>query len=110
MGYNAPEWAISFMGSIMNNNVNTGIYITNAAEACLYQAEHSEAEVIVCETAEHLKRFTVNLDKYARVKAFVVWGETALPDGVDAARFFLWQDFLKLGETAVSNEIIDAKM
>ena len=54
MGFNSPEWAIAFMGSIMNNNVNTGIYITNQAEACLYQADHSEAEVIVCETYEHL--------------------------------------------------------
>jgi len=38
MGYNSPEWAIAFNGSMMNNNVNTGIYITNQAEACLYQA------------------------------------------------------------------------
>ena len=29
MGFNAPEWAISFMGGIMNNQVTTGIYITN---------------------------------------------------------------------------------
>ena len=36
MGFNAPEWAISFIGGIMNNNLNTGIYITNTADACLY--------------------------------------------------------------------------
>ena len=36
MGFNAPEWAIAYIGSILNNNVNTGIYITNTAEACLY--------------------------------------------------------------------------
>ena len=64
MGFNAPEWAIAYIGSILNNNVNTGIYITNTAEACLYQATHSNAEVIVVENAEHLKKFTVNLDKY----------------------------------------------
>ena len=38
MGFNSPEWAISFFGSIMNSMVCTGIYITNQAEACLYQA------------------------------------------------------------------------
>ena len=43
MGFNAPEWAISFIGGIMNNNVNTGIYITNQADAVLYQTKHSEA-------------------------------------------------------------------
>jgi long-chain-fatty-acid--CoA ligase ACSBG len=36
MGYNAPEWGISCCGAIMNNNVFTGIYITNGPEACLY--------------------------------------------------------------------------
>ena len=66
--------------------------------------------MIVCETAEHLKRFTVNLDQYSRVKAFVIWGETTLPEGLDGARFFLWADFLKLGEPAVNTEVIMAKM
>ena len=36
MGFNSPEWAMAFMGGIMNNQVITGIYITNQAEACLY--------------------------------------------------------------------------
>ena len=109
MGFNSPEWAIAFIGSMMNNNVNTGIYITNQADACLYQAQHSEAEVIVVETAEHLKRFTVNLDKYDRVKAFVIWGETTLPEGVSGPRFHLWRDFLQIGQT-VKDDIINVKM
>ena len=75
MGFNAPEWAIAFIGGILNNQVNTGIYGTNAPDACLYQVEHSEAEVIVVETAAHLARFTTNIGKYDQVKAFVVYGE-----------------------------------
>ena len=109
MGFNAPEWAIAFMGGIMNNQCNTGIYITNQADACLYQATHSDAEVIVVETAEHLKRFTCNLDKYDSVKAFVIWGESTLPEGVSGPRFFLWKDFLQTGES-VSDDIILGKM
>ena len=54
MGFNSPEWVIAFIGSMLNNNVNTGIYITNQADACLYQAQHSEAEVICVETVEQL--------------------------------------------------------
>ena len=54
MGFNSPEWVIAFVGSMLNNNVNTGIYITNQADACLYQAQHSEAEVICVETVEQL--------------------------------------------------------
>lgn len=52
MGFNSPEWAISYYGSMMHNNVVSGVYTTNGAEACLYQAEHSEAQVIVVETLE----------------------------------------------------------
>ena len=109
MGFNAPEWAIAFIGSILNNQVNTGIYITNQADACLYQATHAEAEVIVVETAEHLKRFTVNLDKYDKVKAFVVWGENTLPEGAAGPRFFLWRDFIQSGQ-AVKDDVVVAKM
>ena len=36
MANNAPEWAISFMGSIGANCVASGVYITNLPEACLY--------------------------------------------------------------------------
>ena len=109
MGFNSPEWAIGFIGGIMNNQVNTGIYITNQAEACLYQADHSEAEVILVESAEHLARFTVNLNKYERVKAFVVWGEPSLPEGAVGPRFYLWKDFLQTG-LSVKDEVILAKM
>ena len=99
MGVNSPEWVISYIGSIFNNQVNTGIYITNQADACLYQATHAEATVIVVETANHLSCFTANLEKYSAVKAFVVWGETTLPEGIATSdpRFFLWKDFLEIG-------------
>ena len=65
--------------------------------------------MIVVETAEHLKRFTVNLDKYDRVKAFVVWGEPTLPADVSGPRFLLWKDFLQTG-LSVKDDVITAKM
>ena len=109
MGFNSPEWAVAFMGSIMYETVSSGIYITNAPEACLYQATHSEAEIIVVETLDHLKRFTVNLDKLPKVKAFVVWGEETLPAEFQGSRYFLWKDFLKIGNH-IGDDIIAKKM
>jgi long-chain-fatty-acid--CoA ligase ACSBG len=50
--FNSPEWCISFIGSLIANCVISGVYITNTPEACVYQAEHSEAEVIVVDTLE----------------------------------------------------------
>jgi long-chain-fatty-acid--CoA ligase ACSBG len=50
MGFNSPEWAIAMNGAIMHNNVVSGVYTTNGEDANLYQAEHSEAQVIVVDT------------------------------------------------------------
>jgi long-chain-fatty-acid--CoA ligase ACSBG len=52
MGHNAPEWVIAFMGGVTYNGVVSGVYPTNNADACLYQAEHSEAELIVVDSME----------------------------------------------------------
>jgi len=41
MGFNSPEWAISVMGSVLHNNIFSGVYTTNADQACQYQAENS---------------------------------------------------------------------
>lgn len=43
IGFNAPEWAIAFFGTIFANCIASGVYTTNSAEACYYQAHHSEA-------------------------------------------------------------------
>ena len=49
------------------------------------------------------------MDKYDRVKAFVIWGESSLPEDALGNRFFLWKDFVKIGK-AVKDEVIFAKM
>lgn len=36
----------------MYNTIVSGVYPTNNADACLYQAEHSEAELIVVDSIE----------------------------------------------------------
>lgn len=36
MGFNAPEWAIAYYGSILRNCPCSGVYITNGADACKY--------------------------------------------------------------------------
>jgi long-chain-fatty-acid--CoA ligase ACSBG len=105
MGFNSPEWAISFFGGIMNNMVGTGIYSTNAPEACMYQADHSESEIVCVETNEYLKRF--DLTKLPRVKAFVVWGEKELPKDTKDSRFYLWNDFLKIGADVKDTVIME---
>lgn len=107
MGFNSPEWVFAFIGGVMYNCVGTGIYSTNAPEACQYQVDHSEAEIVCVENNDMLKRFTTSLDKFPRVKAFVIWGESELPKDTKDSRFYLWKDFMKLGNDVADKVILE---
>ena len=95
MGFNSPEFVFAFIGGLLYNCVCTGIYSTNAADACVYQVEHSDTEIVVVESNDMLKRFLLNLDKLPKIKAIVVWGENKLIS--EDSRIYLWKDFIKLG-------------
>lgn len=82
MGFNSPEWAIAHYGSIFHNNVVSGVYATNGADACQYQAEHSSAQVIVVETLAQLKTYMGLVDRLPEVKAIVCWGEEKIPEDI----------------------------
>lgn len=98
MGNNSPEWAISFYGGILANNVVSGVYITNGSDACQYQAEHSEAQVIVTDTLLHLETYLEILHMLPEVKAVVCYGIQQIPAKyAQDKRLYLWNDFLKLG-------------
>ena len=52
LGFNSPEWMISFYGSIFGFYLPAGVYTTNQPEACHYITEHSDCEVVVLENKE----------------------------------------------------------
>ena len=62
MGSNTPEWVLSCMADIMNNCIVTGIYTTNSPDACSYQINHAEVEIVFCDKADHLRRVMANID------------------------------------------------
>lgn len=78
------------------------MYTTNASDSCLYVAEHSDAEIIVLEDKNQLKKYEAVIDKLKNVKAFVLWEEKPL-SGSDP-RVYYWDDFLELGRNKVSDE------
>ena len=80
MGFNSPEWAICYYGSIFHNNVVSGVYITNGPKACHYQADNSEAQVICVDTLEQLNLYMGIVDQLPLVKAVVAWGIDKIPD------------------------------
>ena len=106
MGHNSPEWVIAFMGTSLFNCVASGVYPTNNAEACLYQADHSEAELIVVDSVEQLKKYVSILPKLPNIKAIVVYNIDNLPkEYATNSKVFLWDDFLLLGK-GVADDII----
>ena len=109
-GFNSPEWAISFFGGILHNNVSSGVYQTNTPEVRVYQALNSEAQVIVVDNLEQLKIYHSILDQLPEVKAVVAWLVDKIPqEYADDKRIHTWNDFLKLGKD-VKDEVTDAIM
>lgn len=98
MGFNSPEWVIAFYGGIFHNNVVSGVYATNGADACQYQAEHSEAQVVLVDTLPLLKIYLSVLDQLPEVKAVVAWGIDEIPADIKKdSRVYLYKDFMQLG-------------
>ena len=106
MGYNSPEWAIAYHGAIFHNNVVSGVYVTNGASACQYQAEHSEAEVIVVDNLEQLKIYVGILPQLPKVKAIVAWGIDPIPEDIAKdSRIMTFKAFMEAGKS-VADEVV----
>lgn len=85
----------------------SGVYTTNGAEACLYQAEHSEAQVIVVESLSQLKMYYGLLEKLPIIKALIAWGNFAIPDEISKdSRIYTFKSFLDLGKS-IEDAVID---
>ena len=96
IGFNSPEWAIAFFGPMFANVIPSGVYTTNAADACFYVADHSEAEVIVVENKVQLAKYESILKDLPRVKAIVVYADS-VPEG-SSSIVMTWEKFMGLGK------------
>ena len=91
MGHNSPEWAIAFNGGIHYNCISSGVYPTNNAEACLYQAEHSKCELVVVDSIDQLKKYHVNWVKLPKIKGIVVYNIDSIPAPyANEKKIFTW--------------------
>merc|ERR1712106_701469 len=61
LGFNAPEWHISAVATVIAGGLTAGIYTTNSIDATRYVAEHSRANIMVVEDEE----------QYAKIEA--IW-------------------------------------
>jgi len=63
--------------------------------------------VIVVDNLENLKKYEQNADKLPRVKAYVLFDVTEIPNKKE--NYYIWKEFLELG-ASVPNEVIEKKM
>mmetsp|Transcript_7356 Transcript_7356/g.7207 ORF Transcript_7356/g.7207 Transcript_7356/m.7207 type:complete len:441 (+) Transcript_7356:18-1340(+) len=106
IGFNSPEWILSYAGSALANCIPTGIYTTSGTETCHYIADHSEAELIVAQNESHLMKYLKVIDKLPKIKAFVVYWPTGnLKEISSPVPIYNWTEFLDLGVNVDPGEV-----
>ncbi|EAR97244.2 acyl-CoA synthetase (AMP-forming)/AMP-acid ligase II (macronuclear) [Tetrahymena thermophila SB210] len=100
IGFNSPEWVISFYGSIFGYYLPVGVYTTNGPEACQYVAENSDCEVVIVENQTHLDKYLKVLDKLPLLKYIVVYNDTIknVPENC-RVKVFTWDQFMSHGRS-----------
>src|SRR5437868_5967842 len=94
---NVPEWPVCDIGAISAGGVGCGLYTTSSAEQCRYIIEHSDAEVVVVDTAAQLEKILSVREGLPKVSVFVCLDEEAARGREGVVSF---ADFLRLGRSA----------
>lgn len=93
LGFNSPEWFIADLGAIFAGGIAVGIYTTNSAEACLYCAKSSRANIIVVEDETQLQKILSVRSEICDLKAIVQYsGKPSHPDVIS------WKRLMEIGE------------
>lgn len=106
LGFNAPEWHITYMGAVYAGGLGTGIYATNTPEACQYVLEDSASNVVVVENNAQLQKIVAVWDNLPHLKAVVQYtGDVA----IRRDNIYSWEEMLKLGND-VPDSALDERL
>jgi long-chain-fatty-acid--CoA ligase ACSBG len=108
LGFNSPEWFISYMATIMAGGISVGIYTTNNKETCQYIANDCKAQLFFCENSKQLQKITQDKDRLNNLKAIVQY----IPESVQpispehkTSGVISWEDFLEIGKDVSDEEL-----
>lgn len=102
LGFNSPEWFISYIGAIFAGGKATGIYTTNSPEACEYVLSDCQANVIVVENHAQLQKILKVWDSLPHLKAIVQYtGDVA----ERRENIYSWSEFLALAQDIKDEEL-----
>jgi long-chain-fatty-acid--CoA ligase ACSBG len=113
-GFNAPEWSMCALGSILCGAKYAGIYLTDTPEQIQYKISHSGASVVVLDSDVEFDKVASKIDELPGVAAIVVWGMQAPADLKRAdgsvCKVMHWDDLLALGEAEGSDTELQVRI
>ncbi|XP_063685057.1 long-chain-fatty-acid--CoA ligase ACSBG2-like isoform X2 [Bolinopsis microptera] len=104
MGFNAPEWFIADIGSIMAGGIAAGIYTTNSAESCKYILSHSKAQFIVVENRAMLDKILQVKQQLPSLLYVIVYDDVVTQEQKDQ-NVLDWDTFMKIGSDIPEYEL-----
>jgi hypothetical protein len=104
LGFNHANWFIANLGAIFAGGLSTGIYATNAAEACAEIANSAECNVIVVENDAQLQKILKVRGQLRHLKAIVQYNGQPTDKSV-----YSWSEFLAVGK-GVSDEELESRI
>ena len=84
---NVPEWPISDIGTIMAGGVGVGLYPTSSAEQIAYIINHSDAEFVLVDSREQLKKVLTIRDRLTNVRHIIALDAGASDDVISYREF-----------------------
>merc|ERR1719244_1783956 len=102
LGFNAPEWHISAVGSMLAGGLPSGIYTTNSVDATRYVAEHSRANIMVVEDEEQLAKIEAVYDRLPDLQTVVQYTGYPRSPGV-----LSWQKLMEIGRAEPDSVLME---
>merc|ERR1712209_77355 len=100
LGFNAPEWHISAIATVIAGGLTAGIYTTNSADATRYVAEHSRCNIMVVEDEEQLTKVQQIEDQLPELQSIIQYTGFARSPGVES-----WESLLEIGRGESDDEL-----
>ncbi|KAM4747730.1 long-chain-fatty-acid--CoA ligase ACSBG1 isoform 2-T2 [Rhinophrynus dorsalis] len=104
LGFNAPEWFISAVGTVFAGGITSGIYTTNSPEACHYVADDCKMNIIVVENQKQLDKIMQIWEKLPHLKAVVQYKGNLKER---RPNLYTWNEFMDLGKEITDGYLDD---
>ena len=111
LGFNSAEWVIGYIGAMFANMISAGVYYTNGPDACVYIANHSEAQVVLVENLKQYHKYQEAKEKAKTVRLYILYGEP-VPESLQGGNVLSWTEVIEIGRLTYEKhkEVIEVRM